>query len=194
MRWAIATVLATVVMFFWGWTFWSATGLMEKAVLAAEDDLTAGEALREHFPDSGMYFVPGFAGDPTERETLHLDGPVAIVHMVDPDGRPMMDPGMLYSGFCHMMLTCIFLCMLLGMVANSVQTWLPRVGFFLFVGFVMAFYHSLGEMIWWNLSWKWQLVEAVYDWSAIALAGLVIATIAPRGGRTANLDDYAGEK
>jgi len=183
MRWAVATVLASVTMFFWGYLYWSASGLMERAVQVTEDDSLAGESLLEHFPDGGMYMVPGHVGELAERESLYLQGPVAIVHMIAPDGRPMMDPGTMYSGFCHIVLTAIFLCMLLGMVAGSVQTFLPRLGFFVFVGFLMAFYGPIGEAVWWNVSWPWKLVGALYDWTSIAVGGIVIAIIAPRGSR-----------
>jgi len=179
MRWTFAVILSSVVVYMWGFFFFAFSGLTEKAVLKVEDDLLTGEVLKEHFPQNGVYFFPNSSENEQEMDQRYKAGPVAIIHMVNVDGREMMDSGIMISGFCHIMLTSIFLCMLLGLVNAGLSGWIARVGFFVFVGFLIAFYSEVGVAVWWQISWTWQLINALHDWVAISLAGLIIATIAP---------------
>lgn len=179
MRWAIAVILSSVGVYMWGFAFYTQSKLPEKTILEVEEQAEAGEMLRDYFPKNGVYFFPNMSHDTQELENLHEAGPVAIVHMRNVDGSKMMDTGMMISGFCHTMLTCIFLCMLLGLVNRGLSGWFARIGFFIFVGFVCAFYSQVGSAVWWQFSWPFQLVNALHDWVAISIAGFVIATIAP---------------
>ncbi|HCS52900.1 hypothetical protein [Rubinisphaera sp.] len=201
MRWALAVVIATIVVFMWGFIFWGVSGLPEMGVSKVEDPSSAGIALVEHFPENGIYFVPGYspniAGDEEEEKidaaaqaerikefgTLHHAGPLAIVNMGSITGGPVMDPGIMYSGFCHIMLSCIFLALLLGLCGSALPTRWRRVRFFIFVGFLCAFYCNIGEAVWWRYPWNWQLLTALYDWVAISLGGIAITMIAPVWGQ-----------
>lgn len=200
MRWALAVVIATIVVFMWGFIFWGISGLPEKGVVKVEDPASAGIALVEHFPENGIYFVPGYSPnnevanedeieevDPVADFTkLHNAGPLAIVCMASITGGPLMDPGVMYSGFCHIMLTCIFLAFLLGLSGSALPTRWRRVRFFIFVGFLCSFYCNIGDAVWWRYPWNWQLLTALYDWVAISLGGIVITLIAPVWGRKEN--------
>ncbi len=179
MRWAIAVLISSVFVFMWGFVFYDLSGVPEKVILEVDDEVQVGESLKEYFPENGVYFLPNTTHNEEESEKLHKAGPVAIVHMRRINGVEMMDKGILISGFCHIMLTCIALCMLLGVVNRGLSGWFARIGFFLLVGLLVAFYGKIGEAVWWQQSWSWQLINAMYDWVAISIAGLVISTIAP---------------
>ncbi len=199
MRWALAVLVATIVVFMWGFLFWGVSGLPEMGVSKVEDPASAGIALVEHFPNNGIYFVPGYSPEVEDDEVgggdlaanaenmeefskLHKAGPLAIVYMTSITGGPVMDFGVMYSGFCHIMLTCIFLAFLLGLIGSALPTRWRRVRFYLFVGFFCAFYCYVGEAVWWRYPWNWQMLTALYNWVAISLGGIVITMIAPVWG------------
>jgi len=179
MRWALAVVVASIAMYMWGFFYWMASGMPERGLLPVVEAAAAGEALAEHFPEEGVYMVPGYDPSVEGFEELHTTGPLAMVYLTSSDGAPVMDPGVMYAGFCHMLLSCIFLSMLLGLTYGALPTLFYRIRFFIFVGFLCAFYVHAGEAVWWRSPWSWQLVTALYDWTALAIGGAVISMIAP---------------
>ena len=181
MRWAMAVIVSSIVVYMWGFFFFAASGYPEQATLKVDDNAAVGEALKEHFPENGLYFLPSQSEEEgaDEYAVAHKTGPVAMVYMLKADGRDLMDIGILISGFCHIMLTSIFLCFLLRMADASLAGWFARVRFFVFVGFLIVFYCDIGNAVWWQYSWHWQLTIGLHHWVAISIAGIVIATIVP---------------
>ncbi len=179
MRWSVAVLVSSVVVYLWGFFFYGLSGIPERTILEIKEEAQVSQQLKEQFPDNGVYFLPSSIHDEKKLQELYRKGPVAIVHMTSVNGREMMDPGILISGFSHIMLTCIALCFLLGLVNNALSGWSSRFVFFLLVGLLVAFYGPIGEAVWWKQSWLFQMANALHDWIAISLAGLVISFIAP---------------
>ena len=65
----LGVILAALAMFTWGFIYWGASPLPYQSWKHTNDDEAAGQALLEHFPESGTYYLPGFQND--EKTTLH---------------------------------------------------------------------------------------------------------------------------
>lgn len=177
-------LLATIAAYFWGFLFWGGSlpyGVWEQA----KDDVAAGEALLQHFPERGTYVVPSRVHDEATAAELYDDGPVAFIQMTAPDGRPMMDPTIMGYGLLHTFVVALLLALLLRRVAPALPTYGARVGFLAFVGAFAAFSIHIGDAVWWVTPLDWKLVQSVYDVVVVLIHALVLARFIPGSGTPA---------
>ncbi len=106
MRWSVAVLVSSVVVYLWGFFFYGLSGIPERTILEIKEEAQVSQQLKEHFPDNGVYFLPSPIHDEKKLQELYKKGPVAIVHMTSVDGREMMDPGILISGQGNRMKLC----------------------------------------------------------------------------------------
>ena len=70
-RCVIGIILATLAMYVWGFLYWGgANPFPYKAWKQTPDDVAAGKALLEHFPETGTYHMPGMNHDRYGDETF----------------------------------------------------------------------------------------------------------------------------
>ncbi|MCF3649358.1 hypothetical protein [Synoicihabitans lomoniglobus] len=166
----LGSFLAALALFFWGFFFYSVSGVPDRALKSPTTDV--GPMLNEAFPESGTYFVPGMA---TSEETVALmaRGPIAMVHM-HREGIAAMSPVLMIAGFLHGWGYCLLAAWLLTQICKK-SGYSTRVGFVTLIGFVGAFYARIGDAIWWHKSIHWQLTELFYMTAGSLIAGLVLA-------------------
>lgn len=182
MRIILASVLAAVAMFFWGFLYWAANEQPYAALKSPADSAAAAAALQEHFPEPGTWMVPSMVLTESytqdDMEKLHAAGPNAIVHLKP--GSTGMGPTLL-QGFLGMLATAFCLAVLLNKVAPQFPKYADRVRFAGSIGVVGAVLIDVGDAVWWHQAWGWQLYQIFYHISVCLVAGLVLAYfIAPR--------------
>jgi hypothetical protein len=151
----------------------------------AKNDELAGQALLTHFSDQGTYFVPGRSADQAAQTVLFERGPVAMVHMISPKGRPMFDPAMMGQGFVLNLAVIVLVAMLLHNIAGSTPTYLGRVGIVALAGLIASILIDGGDIVWWRIPWEWKLYQAAYNVSVWIIAGVILAAfVRPRGAAT----------
>ncbi len=170
----VAVVLAGAAMFFWGFLYWGTTSLPYTPWLKSADDMAAGAALKQHFPQSGTYFVPARRDDTKAMTKLAQQGPVAMVHIV-PGGDTMPNPMRMGMGFVLCVAAAACLAMVLRLSARGLPTYASRVMVAALVGLTAAVLVDLGDAIWWYAALEWKLVQAFYDLTTCMAAGLVLA-------------------
>ena len=71
-----------VALVLWGWStvFYVISPIPYMTVSQTADDVAAGKALLEHFPETGTYILPGRYSDDATRKQMRKDGPVATVY------------------------------------------------------------------------------------------------------------------
>jgi hypothetical protein len=173
-RTVIGIVLASVVLFVWGFLYWGFGPYKTMIWKHTRDDAAAGAFLREQFPENGTYLVPGFQNDEKKREELGTKGPVAMVHMIAIGGVPGMDPSTLVLGFLLNLVVIVLIALLLRQVATSLPTYFDRVKFVTLIGLAAAVLIDVGDIAWWHIDWKWKLYQAFYDISFWFLTGLIL--------------------
>ncbi len=166
----LGSFLAALVLFFWGFVFYTLTGIPAQVLKSAPTDV--GPALNAAFPESGTYFVPGM-GNMEAAQELMSRGPVAMVH-IQREGLTPMDPMLMLGGFVHGWVYALLLAGLLRQICKK-SGYGARVGFVTLVGLAGAFASRFGDAIWWHKSWDWQIAEFAYLTLGSAFVGLVLA-------------------
>jgi hypothetical protein len=186
----LGSLFAAVALFLWGFVYWAASPIPFTALKTLDNEVATGQALLEHFPQSGTYYLP----DPRnpsrdEMDALHKKGPVAIIN-IDVDGSIPASPGVMLAGFAHMLVTTLMISLLMRLTGNALASYGDRVLFVFLAGVIVAFWTRISDVIWWGLSLPWQMYNAVYDVSAWLIAGLILAKfVGPK--KTAALPDIA---
>ena len=86
----IGIIVASIAVFMFGFLFWGASQLPYRSWKSTPDDVTARQALREHFPEVGTYYVPGMRHDDETLTELYEQGPLAFVHVTSTGGRSVV--------------------------------------------------------------------------------------------------------
>jgi hypothetical protein len=173
-RTVVGVIVATVVLYMWGFVYWSFGPYKTQIWKQSPNDVAAGNALRDLFPENGTYLVPGFGNAQQNREELSNTGPVVMVHMLAVRGMPGMDPKTLLFGFELDLVVIALIALVLRRVAPSLPTYFDRVKFVTLIGLAAAVLIDVGDITWWHIDWQWKLYQAFYDVSFWVLTGLVL--------------------
>lgn len=171
-RLVLGVVAATLAVYFWGFLYWGLNPLPYQAWKVAPDDAAAQQALRDAFPESGTYYVPANANP--ARDELYLAGPVAFVHL-DRDGRPSFVPAQMVKGFVLVAVTVSLIALALRRSLAGLPSYGARAGVAITWGLAAALMIDIGDNVWWFVPIEWKIHQAIYDASAFAIAGLVLA-------------------
>lgn len=174
------SLLAAVAMFIFGAVYWSSP-IVGAGSRDIDNDAAVQAMLKETFPETGIYHVPGidlYAEDAETYNAMHEAGPVAMINIIHQPGPPM-PPGTYVAGFLHEWLVCFLIGLLLMRAAPALPSYGARVGFVTFAGLVMALFVNVGAVIWWRMPVALEIADAVYSVVAWLLAGLVLARFVP---------------
>jgi len=174
-RTALGVIIASIVLFLWGFIYWGSGAYRTMVWKQSTDDVAAGKALLEYFPQNGTYYVPGSEKDLKTVETRFESGPVAFVHMLSINGRPMVDVSIMIKGFILNLVVIVLLAVLLRQVCAALPRYIDRVKFVALAGLTAAIFIDCGGAVWWQIDWSWKLYQAFYSFSAWLLIGLVLA-------------------
>lgn len=169
----LGILVAAVAMFVWGMIYWAANPLPYGTWKKTTGDEAAGQALKQHFPENGTYYVPGLYNDDATAERLHNAGPVAFVHMLARDGRPRMEPMIMVKGFLLYVVVAALLLLVLR-AAGPPAVYADRVKLAVAVAAVAAVMIHIGDTVWWYMPVNWKLHQALYDFLALSIGGAVL--------------------
>ena len=175
----IGVFLATIVMFFWGALYWSSPFPYKVAGRVA-DDAAVGAVLQEHFPESGVYQIPGQYNDRETIESLMGAGPFATIH-ISKEGMKAMEPGYMITGLLHILVFVSLVTVLLKMTGRSFPTYGGRLLFTFVTGITATFLTELTNPVWWRHPLPSYLVTGLYYILTWVLVGSILsAFIRPR--------------
>jgi hypothetical protein len=170
----IGVAAAVVALYVFGFLYWGLGPYRTLVWKHADDDGAAGKALREHFPKNGTYYVPGFHHGQAETEASFAKGPVAFVHMLAIDGRPLADVSIMIEGFIVYLLVIALIAVLLRKTLACFPTFGGRVGFVALIGMTATIFFDGGDIAWWQITWSWKLYQAAYAIGFWVLAGVIL--------------------
>jgi hypothetical protein len=174
-RTILGIVLATIVLYFWGFLYWGLNPLPYQALRRSTDTAAAGEALRKFFPENGTYLFPAMYADEAEAEKMYSAGPVGILQMTSVDGRPAFDPRIMLNGFLVNTIVVCLIAVVLRTAITALPTYGSRVKFAALIGLACAFLADIGEVAWWDVGLAWNVHKAIYTVSAWVVTALVLA-------------------
>jgi len=164
----LGILVAAIALYVWGFLFWGVSTIPYESLKQTADDEATQQMLRQYFPESGTYLVPGPNHEADEREALSLEGPVATVH-IDVDGASTMDPVMMIGGFVLDVIVVALLAMLFR-VAGA-REFRDFVRLSLATAAVAVVMIDIGDIIWWQETASWKVWPAIYNFTGILLAG-----------------------
>ena len=172
-------LLASIVLYMWGFLFWGLAPFQEWTMLTATDDVEARDALRELFPQNGSYLIPAPDDDMAALGVRYQEGPIALVHMLRVEGRPLMHAPIMISGFLLNTVVIGLLAAILAIAARP-RYW-ERVQLCGAIGLAAALLINYGGVVWWEISRPWELYNALYHFTFCLLAGVILgAFVRPR--------------
>ena len=149
-RQIVGAILAAVVLFAYGFLYWGANPLPYYAWQKTNGDEAAGQALREHFPQPGTYYVPGMYNDEQTLERLYSTGPIAMLHIASLDGLPTMDPGIMIRGLLLNLAMVLILGAIMRAALPATPTYGSRLKLAALIGFAAAVLIDGGQAVWWR--------------------------------------------
>ncbi len=178
----IGVAIASVVLYVWGFMYWAMGPYPTMIWKQSPDDVSAGKAMVEHFPERGTYFLPAHTSDMKKTQELFQKGPIAMVHVLSVEGRNCLEPRIMVFGFGLNVVVLLMIGVLLQWVSPALPTYFSRVGFAAFVGLTGAVFIDVGSAVWWEIPLEWKLYEAGYDVSFWILAGAIQGAFVTRNG------------
>jgi hypothetical protein len=174
-RTIFGVVIAAIVIYLWGFVYWGLGPFNRHIWKQTADNEAAGRALLEHFPERGTYFVPNSYPDPQKAEAIFKTGPVAMIHMLAPKGRPMADPTIMGGGFVLNLVVIVLVVLVLKNTAASTPTYFSKLGLLALIGVTASLLIDGGDAVWWQVPWQWKLYQAFYNTSVWIIAGAILA-------------------
>jgi hypothetical protein len=179
-RFYLGVVLAALAMFVWGMVYWGANPLPYTAWKHATDDVAASQALLQYFPENGTYYIPGMYHDKATLAKLFQQGPVAFVHMLRREGRPMMDPSIMGKGIVLYLIVSFLLAWLVRLALPGLPTYGSRLKLVCVAALVAVLMIDMGDQVWWYIPFAWKLQQGLYNFSDLLIGGLVLAKFVDR--------------
>ena len=164
-------LLAAVAMYLWGFLYWGLSPFPYQSWRQADDE-AAQTALREIFPEQGTYYVPGRGHDEAEMAALYARGPIAMVHLISVDGKPVMDASVMALGFGLCILTAALIAAVVGRFRESGPT--ERLQSVLLLALTASAAIHLGDVVWWGVAPRWKIWTVADDFVAWTIAGVIL--------------------
>jgi len=174
----IGAVAGAVAMFIIGFIFF-ATPLQRLAVGNLDDTRAAQvqQSLAANLAATGTYYVPD--GSTAAQSTMYGRGPVAVVHY-NMGGFAVADPGVMITGFIHMLIVSILLALWLYGVSKYVADPVERLKLLGLSVLAGTIFMRLGNPIWFHQDWTYAIYLFIADTLALAAAGAIILKVLPK--------------
>lgn len=172
-RVALGSLLAAIVVFFWGFVYWTLLPFPKQLIHPIADEASFTQILNERLPESGVYNLPDQrASSASEYNQRFSSGPVALVVF----RKAGADPTSIFvGGFLHMLVSALLMGVLLRMASPALGSYSSRVGFVILAGFAGAVFSDLRDAIWFLQPWGYHVLQLMYDATSWVWTGLILA-------------------
>ena len=185
-RATIGVVLGAVVMFFWGFVFWTMTPVPMLILNPLPNEASVVSILQSQNLPAGHYIAPtpdeaAYKIDPVKAEAEAMEkrtkGPIMTI-IYQPGGCEMgMTMGL---GFVHMLISSAFMAVLLYLAAPGLMNFGSRWLFVTLVGAFAAVNIHLGNPVWFQHTWLHAGAMAGFETVSWVLAGVPLAALVKR--------------
>lgn len=179
----VGVTLSAVAMFFWGFVFWSLSGVMERDIrpVPTEYEKAFAQVIRDQFDEDAIYMLPMPPADMMENPEANQafgerlrSGPYLFM-LARPKGIAAYEHDYyLPMGFAHMWISSLLAALLLFWLPPGTgfgRRWMAIV----LMGLVSAVWTQLGDPIWFHYPWSYAIRVAGYDLISWWLAAFPLA-------------------
>lgn len=172
----VGIIVTSIVLFIWGFVVWGgaipyAEMIWHKPALGDE----AGPDLKRHFPVNGTYLFPNPTGQMDQDEKRSQQGPIAFVHMLNVEGRALMDSSIMVKGFLLNLFFILGLAAMFWQFRESLTTYRQRLVLTVWLAVLSALFVNIGDAVWWGIDYPWKLYQAFYTVTSIILTGAILS-------------------
>lgn len=175
MRALLGILIASVLMFVWGFLYWGLLPISSGVLKTLPNQDAIVPVLNDNIPATGVYMIPS-GSDQTEptQDVLdrHLRGPVATL-IFQKEGGPMMPPSTLLKGYLHMLVATVLAALVL--MASGRREYFGRFMICFWLGAFVAVWPELSRMIWFSFPKEYVVLYMVYHFSTCVLMGIVLS-------------------
>lgn len=166
----IGVIVTTLVLYVWGFLFWGQVlhSVPYESWKQTSNDSQAQEMLKQTFPETGTYYVPGITHQPQDRLNMMERGPVAMIHINHADKGPTQTESMIQGFLLDLVLVTLLAVMFRVAGAKQFKDF-ARLS--LAAGAVAVVMIDFGHIVWWGEAASWVIWQAIYDFSGLLLAG-----------------------
>jgi hypothetical protein len=182
----LGALLSAVVLFIWGYVFWSASGVMLQFMHPLPDEDAIVDLMQAKDLESGTYLAPfpdpaALDGRDKEKQSVYLarrvKGPLMeIIYRKDGAASPT-NPLVLARGFCHYFAASLLAGVLLIMAQPGLTHYPARVLFVFLIGVFATVAITFAGPIWFFHPWPTALYEAAFQAIGWLLAGIVLGIV-----------------
>lgn len=180
-----AALLSTIVLFAWGFVYWSYLTLLFapwKAIPEEREEQVIA-TLKTSLGEDGVYLYPWLDSASmdaaTEEEFMrkHSEGPILQIFFRRAGIPPERLGVSLVVGFGHMFVTSLLLAAALALLVNHLRRFSQRLLFVVFLGIFTSWWTHIANVNWFHHPLDYALFFTVYDVTSLFLAGLALAAV-----------------
>ncbi len=170
-RTILGIVVTTVGLFMLGFIYWGLSPMPYDSWKKTEDVAQTQQILRDTFPESGTYFIPGRLEDTELMSSLYAKGPTASIH-INLEGADPADPAIMAQGF---VLNLLVVSLMAGLfkVCRAKEyrdfAWISMM-----VGVIGVVMFDGGHIVWWQEPAGWVAWQMIYNFSALVFVGHIL--------------------
>ncbi len=162
--------VTAVVLFIFGFVYWALSPLPYTSWNATADPEAALGIVKRHFPESGVYSLPG-----ADNMELLAEGSQAMIYVDHGLSASQPDPKDMALGFLHNILMAVVVFLLIRH-QNGMSQYL-KTGALAGLAAVVVIEGS--DVAWWLYPLSWKLHGAVYHFLCFVLAAALLGKFIP---------------
>jgi hypothetical protein len=173
-RLLVGSFCVAVVLWLWSTVFYVISPVPYYTMSQTADDLAAGEALLEHFPETGTYILPGRYADDETRKQMRNNGPVATVYFTR-EGSPEASLVKILIGTFNSFVIGLLLGVSMLFLNRYTVTYWSHVAIGSLFGIAYTAYPRFADIIWSDFPYGYQLMMIFSDGLSWILIVMVMA-------------------
>ena len=173
-RMLIGALCVAVVLWAWSTLFYVILPLPYYTMSQTADDVAAGEALLEHFPETGTYILPGRFSGKDVRSKMRSEGPVATIYFTREGAPEASAIKILIGTFNSVVIGLLIGASMLLLNRHTTRYW-SHVAIGSTFGIAYTAYPRFADIIWSDFPPGYQLMMIFSDGLSWILAVMVMA-------------------
>ena len=168
------SLVVALVLWVWSTVFYVILPIPYYTMSETADDIAAGQALKEHFPETGTYILPGRYADDDVRKQMRAEGPVATIYYTR-DGSPEASPVKILIGTFNSIVIGLILGAAMLLLNRYTTDYWAHVAIGTTFGMAYTAYPRFADIIWSDFPPGYQLMMIFSDGFSWILIVLVMA-------------------
>lgn len=173
-RLLLGSLAVALVLWLWSTAFYVISPIPYYTMSATADDIAAGEALKEHFPESGTYILPGRYNDSGVRSQMRNNRPVATLY-IQRDGSPEASVAKILIGTFNSVVIGLLIGASMLLLMKFTTRYRDHVLIGSMWGIAYTSYPRFADIIWSDFPPGYQLMMIFSDGASWILAVAVMA-------------------